>query len=114
MPDSDDRYIDIKVIDGGWELDAGQQATLCNNLYSVAQDIKHAIMESGLARLLVAERNPALRADVLVQIEQKAELDTRIVPGSTTLTELSAGEIILTATAYEFGELELSVLEDGV
>ena len=114
MPDSDEKYIDIKVVDGGWDLDSGQQATLCNNLYSVAQDIKHAIMESGLARLLVAERNPALRADVFVQIEQKAELDTRIIPGSATVTELSPGEILLTATAYEFGGLELSVLEDNV
>lgn len=114
MPDNDSKYIDIKVIDGGWQMDAGQQATLCNDLYSIAQDIKHAIMESGLARMLVAERNPALRTDVLVQIEQKAELDTRIVPGTATVIELSPGEIYLTATAYEFGKLEVSVSEGNV
>ncbi len=117
MPDShlseSKKYIDIKVIDGGWDMDAGQQPAECSDLYSIAQDIKHAIMESGLARQLVAERNPALRADVMVQIEQLAERDVRVVPGTATATELEAGEITLTATAYEYGELEVSVGENG-
>ncbi|CDT98541.1 Uncharacterized 12.7 kDa protein in lys 3'region [Vibrio coralliirubri] len=113
MPDSDlletKNYIDIKVVDGGWDMDAGQQPAECSDLYSIAQDIKHAIMESGLARLLVAERNPALRADVMVQIEQIAELDVRVVPGTATASELDAGDITLTAIAYQYGGLELSV-----
>ena len=48
MPDK--KYIDIKVVDGGWDIDAGQQPQECSDLYSIAQDIKHSIMESGLAR----------------------------------------------------------------
>ncbi|MGF1876661.1 DUF2590 family protein [Photobacterium frigidiphilum] len=102
-------YVDIKVEDGGWEMDAGQQPTECSGLYSIAQDIKHAIMESGLARLLVAERHPALRADVLVQIEQTAERDVRIVPGSATAVERETGAIILTAMAYDDGPITLQV-----
>jgi len=103
------QYIDLKVVDGGWDMDAGQQPAECSDLYSIAQDIKHAIMESSLARQLVAERSPVLRADVLVQIELLAEADIRVVPGSATATELEAGDITLTATAYEYGELALSV-----
>lgn len=99
----DEKYIDIKVIDGGWDIDAGQQPQECSDLYSIAQDIKHAIMESGLARELVAERNPVLRNDVLIQMEQIAELDVRIIPGTATVIELSPGEIIITADAYEYG-----------
>ncbi len=106
MPDK--KHIDIKVIDGGWQLDAGQQPTQCSDLYSIAQDIKHAIMESGLARELIAERNYALRDDVLVQIEQLAEQDSRIIPGTATASEGDAGQITLTATAYEFGILEVT------
>ncbi|MBB1272524.1 DUF2590 family protein [Psychromonas sp. SR45-3] len=106
MPDK--KYIDIKVVDGGWDIDAGQQPQECSDLYSIAQDIKHSIMESGLARELIAERNAALRSDVLVQIEQLAEQDVRIIPGSATATELTAGQITLTAEAYEFGELEVN------
>lgn len=106
---SDDiKYIDIKVVDGAWNIDDGQQPEQCNNLYSIAQDIKHSIMESGLARELIAERNPALRDDVLVQIEQLAEQDTRLIPGTATATETSAGQITLTGTTYDFGDLEVS------
>lgn len=100
MPDK--RYIDIKVIDGGWQMDAGQQPQKCSDLYSIAQDVKHDIMESGLARKLIAERNPVLRADVLVQIEQKAESDARIIPGTAVAKESTAGVILLTAQAYDF------------
>ncbi len=103
---SDNQYIDIKIVDGSWELDAGQQPTLCSDLYSTAQDIKHAIMESGIARELIAERNAALRNDVLIQIEQIAELDIRIIPGTATATELSAGDISLTAETYEYGSID--------
>ncbi len=42
------RYNDIKVVEGGWDMDAGQQPKECSDLYSIAQDIKHAILESGL------------------------------------------------------------------
>ncbi|EGR1512110.1 DUF2590 family protein [Vibrio vulnificus] len=99
---SDKRFIDIKVIDGGWHLDAGSQPTQCSDLYSIAQDVKHSIMESGLARKLAAERNAILRADVLLQIEQKAEADTRIIPGTATAIETDTGNITLTAKAYGF------------
>ena len=102
MPDSK-QYVDIKVVDGGWEIDAGQQPSYCSDLYSIAQDIKHAIMESGLLMELVAERSPVLREDVLIQIEQLTESDVRIVPGTATITESSIGDITLTAETYEYG-----------
>ncbi|WP_295894135.1 DUF2590 family protein [uncultured Vibrio sp.] len=107
MPDK--AHIDIKVIEGGWNMDAGQQAEQASDLYSIAQDIKHRIMESGLARMLVAERNPTLRADVLVQIEQQAEKDERVIPGTVTAVERSALDlesltIQLTGQAYDYSE----------
>ncbi len=114
---SDKQYIDIKVIDGGWQMDAGQQPTECSDLYSIAQDIKHLIMESGLLRELQGERHVALRSDVLVQIEQLTETDIRIIPGSATATEIKPGEITLTAETYEFGttdEIQLSTEQVNV
>ncbi|MEZ9233240.1 DUF2590 family protein [Vibrio amylolyticus] len=103
------KHIDIKVIGGGWNMDAGQQAEQASDLYSIAQDIKHRIMESGLARMLVAERNPTLRADVLVQIEQKAEQDERVIPGTVTAVELLGVDresltVQLTGQAYDYSE----------
>ena len=99
-------YQDIKVVDGGWEMDAGQQPNYATDLYSVAQDIKHAIMEKGLARELQGERNAALRADVLVQIEQQAEQDERIIPGTATAIEINSKTVFLTAKTYDFGTTE--------
>ncbi len=98
------KHVDIKVIEGGWNMDAGQQPDQAFDLYSIAQDVKHRIMESGLARKLVAERNPTLRADVLVQIEQSAEQDYRVIPGSAYATESTSGTIHLIAKAYEFSQ----------
>ena len=109
--------LNIKVIDGGWQMDAGQQPTECSDLYSIAQDVKHLIMESGLLRELQGERHVALRSDVLVQIEQLTETDIRIIPGSATATEIKHGEITLTAETYEFGttdEIQLSTEQVNV
>jgi len=100
-----DKFVDIKVVDGGWDIDAGKQPLSCSDLYSIAQDVKHAIMESGLMRELIAERNPTLRNDVLIQIEQLAEDDIRIIPGTATVTELDPSQILLTADAYEYGPI---------
>lgn len=105
----DKQYIDIKVVDGGWHIDAGSQPELCGDQYSIAQDIKHAIMESGVMNALIAERNAALRADALVQIEQIAERDIRIIPGSATVKELGVSQLFLTATTYDNGELSVPV-----
>ena len=107
---SNKKYVDIKVIDGGWDMDAGQQPTQCNDLYSIAQDVKHSIMESGLLRQLQAERSPVLRSDINIQIEQLAESDLRIVPGSATVTEVSASELTLIAETTEFGSTDTIVL----
>ncbi|MGF1696547.1 DUF2590 family protein [Vibrio lamellibrachiae] len=113
----DKKHIDIKVIEGAWNMDAGQQPEPASDLYSIAQDIKHRIMESGLARELVGERNPTLRADVLVQVEKKAEEDYRVVPGTAYAQELNGYSddtlrIQLTAEAYGYDEnLEIEVTE---
>lgn len=112
MPDK--QYIDIKVIDGGWDIDSGAQPLQCSDLYSIAQDIKHTIMESGLARRLIAERNPILRADTLIQIEQQAELDSRIIPGSAVATETAPGQLNLTANTYKFGTFTTDIEEEVI
>ncbi|MCC3836723.1 DUF2590 family protein, partial [Vibrio parahaemolyticus] len=62
-----EQFIDLLVTDGGIDFDAGQQPIYTNDRNSIAQDIKHAIMESGLLREMQAERNRTLRADVLTR-----------------------------------------------
>ncbi|EHI52633.1 DUF2590 family protein, partial [Aeromonas salmonicida] len=47
------KYIDILVVNGAWQLDAGGQPRTTQDRHSIGQDIKHRIMESGLARKLI-------------------------------------------------------------
>ncbi|PKH06659.1 DUF2590 family protein [Moritella sp. Urea-trap-13] len=106
---TDKYYIDLLVNQGGVDFDAGQQPRYTNDIMSIAQDVKHAVLESGLVRLLQAERNRTLREDVLTRIEMLIEIDLRIEPGSASALEQSAGAIMLRATTVKFGELALGV-----
>lgn len=102
---ADKQYIDIKVTNGGWDFDAGNQPIYTSDVMSIGQDIKHSILESGLARELQGERNPAKRAEVLTKIEILTESDERIVPGSASCTEEAFNRYFLTATTKEYGDI---------
>ncbi|MBS4711956.1 DUF2590 family protein [Aeromonas caviae] len=106
---TDPKYIDILVVDGAWQLDAGGQPRLTQDRHSIGQDIKHRIMESGLARKLIGERSPTLRADVMTEIELLVENDVRLIPGTILISEESPERILVTARTYEFGELEVTL-----
>ncbi|GHA05553.1 DUF2590 family protein [Oceanisphaera arctica] len=106
---SDRQYIDLLIEDGGIVLDAGAQPVYTDNRHSIGQDIKHAVLESGLARALIGERSPTLRADVRTQIRILVEQDRRLVPGTAELREEAADRYLLTATTYDFGHLEVTL-----
>lgn len=104
-----EQYIDLLVTDGGIDFDAGQQPVYTNDRNSIAQDIKHAIMESGLLREMQAERNRTLRADVLTRIEMLVEQDQRIVPGTADVTEQTSEDIWIFAETEEYGPIDYGV-----
>ncbi|MGU5794617.1 DUF2590 family protein [Aeromonas hydrophila] len=106
---SEPKYIDILVIDGAWQLDAGGQPRMTQDRHSIGQDIKHRIMETGLARKLIGERSPTLRADVMTEIELLVENDERLIPGTIVISEEAPGRILVTARTYEFGSLEVTL-----
>jgi hypothetical protein len=101
-------YIDLLITGGALTVSSGEP-TNTQDRHCIGQDIKHAIMESGLARKLLAERSPTLRADVMTQIELLVEEDTRLVPGSIKVKEESSSLLRVTANTYEFGQLEVTV-----
>ena len=72
-------YIDLLIENGDFSLNAGNEPELCNNRKSIGQDIIHAIIESGLATQLIAERSPTLRADIFTQLELLVENDERVM-----------------------------------
>jgi len=102
-------YIDLLINNGDFSLNAGHEPELCNNRKSIGQDIVHAIIESGLATQLIAERSPTLRADIFTQLELLVENDERIVPGTVEINEESQKHLWVTASTYDFGTLSYQV-----
>lgn len=102
-------YIDLLIENGDFSLNAGNEPELCNNRKSIGQDIIHAIIESGLATQLIAERSPTLRVDIFTQLELLVENDERIVPGTVEISEESQKRLWVTASTYDFGTLSYQV-----
>lgn len=99
-------YHDLLIVNGDIVIDEGRNPRLITNEACIAQDVKHAILESGLAVQLVAERSPTIIRDIEHQIILLAEHDLRIIPGTGAITHLDSSRL-LTASTYEFGEFEV-------
>lgn len=98
-------YVDLLITQAGdFTLDSGSEPVLCSDLVSIGQDVRHAVIESGLATQLIAERSPTLRADILTQIELLVEDDVRLVPGTIVVNQESMTRITITAEAYGFDD----------
>ncbi|GAB1133448.1 DUF2590 family protein [Shewanella algae] len=104
-----DKYLDLKIDDGGLVMDDGQQPQHIANVPSIAQDIKHTIMESGLARKLLGNRSRAERSDVLTEIELLVEEDLRLQAGSIWITEHSPERYVLEAVTLEQARITLEL-----
>lgn len=102
-------YFDLFITNEDLTLDSGNVPTLCYNQQSIAQDIKHAILESGLATQLIAERSKILRRDIILQMIFLTEDDERLVPGTISIEEESKGRLFLTAETYDFGSINLGI-----
>ncbi|HEY3982669.1 DUF2590 family protein [Cedecea sp.] len=103
---SDLLYIDLMINQGTFSLNSGREPELCNNRQSIGQDVIHAILESGLATELIAERSPTLRADIFTQMELLIESDERIVPGTVVIHEETPARLWITADT-DFGALSV-------
>ncbi|WP_024549884.1 DUF2590 family protein [Siccibacter turicensis] len=106
---SDLLYIDLLIEGRNFVLNPGNEPVLCNNSQSIGQDIIHAILESGLATELVAERSPTMRADILTRLELLIESDERIEPGTVVISEESLKRLWITARTWDFGSVSARV-----
>ena len=75
-------FTDILITDRDLTLDVAGIPVNIDNRQVIAQDLKHAIMESGILVELIAERSPMQWARNMVKLAELAEDDQRIVPGS--------------------------------
>ncbi|MGX2949377.1 DUF2590 family protein [Ursidibacter sp. B-7004-1] len=99
-------YIDLLITGEDITLDSGAIPQLCDNRISIAQDIKHALLESGLVTALIAERSRIIRKDILLQMVLLIEEDERLVPGTIDIIEQSSERLLITAETVDFGEIE--------
>ncbi|MDQ2216401.1 DUF2590 family protein [Vibrio parahaemolyticus] len=110
---TDYKYQDILIENGDVVLDAGRNPILIQDRAVIAQDIKHAIIESNLAVDLIAERSPSKKADIRTKLELLVEEDVRLVPGTVRLDEPTEGSIYVFADTMDFGELQLEIVNNG-
>ncbi|HBC3454396.1 TPA: DUF2590 family protein [Vibrio parahaemolyticus] len=110
---ADYKYQDILIENGDVVLDAGRNPILIQDRAVIAQDIKHAIIESNLAVDLIAERSPSKKADIRTKLELLVEEDIRLVPGTVRLDEPTEGTIYVFADTMDFGELQLEIVNNG-
>ncbi len=99
-----DLYRDLLITARDFTLNSGKEPEICNNRVSIGQDIKHSIMESGLATELLAERSPTMKADIRTRIILLVESDIRLIPGTIEISEESLGAWLLTAETYDFSD----------
>ncbi|MEJ3599308.1 DUF2590 family protein [Vibrio vulnificus] len=104
------KYQDILIENGDVVLDAGRNPILIQDRAVIAQDIKHAIIESNLAVDLIAERSPSKKADIRTKLELLVEEDTRLVPGTVRLAEPKQGTIYIFARTIDFGDLNVEIV----
>ena len=105
-------YQDILIENGDVVLDAGRNPVLIQDRAVIAQDIKHAIIESNVAIHLIAERSPAKKADARTQLELLVEEDVRLVPGTVRIEEVSDAQLYIFAETVQFGRVTTEVQVD--
>ena len=100
-------YMDLHIENGDVMLDAGKNPTYLTDRNAIAQDIVHAIIESGLAKLLVSDRGTGVNADTQTRIKLLVEDDLRVMPGTVTVqqNDIKKGEWWVSAQTIEFGTI---------
>jgi hypothetical protein len=100
-------YRDLHIKNGDVVLDAGNNPTYLTDRDVIAQDIVHAILDTGLANLLVSDRGTGVTQDTQTKIKLLVEDDVRIMPGTVQVTEneINKGQWWVFAQTIEFGEI---------
>jgi len=96
------KYTDILMQGDDIATDAAGQPVYIHDRDVIAQDIAHALRESGHLESLIGERSGARRALIHTQLRQIIENDPRTVPGTSEITEHTPGQLLITADT-EFG-----------
>ena len=106
-------YRDLQILNGDVVLDAGKNPTYLTDRDVIAQDIVHAILDTGLANLLVSDRGTSVTNDTQTKIKLLVEDDVRIMPGTVRVqqSEINKGQWWVYAQTIQFGEISSLLVE---
>ena len=107
-------FIDLHINNGDVVLDAGLTPTYLTDRAVIAQDIVHAILDTGLAHLLVSDRGTGVTADTQIKIKLLVEDDVRIMPGTVRVEQVSTGQWWVYADTINFGAVSSQITSGGV
>lgn len=103
-------YIDLHIEHGDVVLDAGLNPSYLTDRAAIAQDIVHAILDTGLAHLLISDRGTGVTADTQIKIKLLVEDDVRIMPGTVRIEETASGQWWVFADTIDFGLISSSII----
>jgi len=106
------KYIDLHISNGDVVLDAGLNPSYLTDRAAIAQDIVHAILDAGLAHLLISDRGTGVTADTQIKIKLLVEDDVRIMPGTVRIEETASGQWWVFADTIDFGLIQSSITGD--
>lgn len=112
MTDVISKYIDLHISNGDVVLDAGLNPSYLTDRAAIAQDIVHAILDTGLAHLLISDRGTGVTADTQIKIKLLVEDDVRIMPGTVRIEQTSSGNWWVFADTIDFGLIQSSITGD--
>jgi hypothetical protein len=105
-------YRDLHIESGDVVLDAGLSPQYLTDREVIAQDIVHAILDTGLANLLVSDRGTSVTNDTKTRIKLLVEDDERIMPGTVQVTEneIKKGQWWVYAKTIEFDDISSLII----
>jgi len=102
-------YTDLHISNGDVVLDAGKNPLYLTDRAAIAQDIAHAILDTGLAHLLVSDRGTGVTADTQIKLKLLVEDDVRILPGTVRIEQVTSGQWWVYADTIDFGPVSAPI-----
>ena len=112
MTDVLNKYRDLHIEHGDVVLDVGLNPSYLTDRAAIAQDIVHAILDTGLAHLLISDRGTGVTADTQIKLKLLVEDDVRIMPGTVRIEETASGQWWVFAETIDFGLIQSSITGD--
>lgn len=105
-------YSDLHIIDDDLDFDGLESGKMILDSDCIAQDIIHAIRESGVLEKLIAERSSSFIEFLLDDLRSVIETDNRVIPGSVRIDFIESD--LHLAADTDFGPIKRSLAISGV